>query len=57
MNDQKIPKPPTLLLLLLLAASCGLLLLHTLTNNIQNGGLHEIQNAHAKSQGAYEMIP
>lgn len=54
MNPEKSPKPPTLLLLTLLALCSGLLLLHTLDDNIANGGVKNLQQKNSQLEQAVE---
>jgi hypothetical protein len=53
MNNKKFPM---LLLLSLLALSSGLLLLKTVTRNVDNGGLQTIQEKHSEEKELYESV-
>lgn len=55
MDLDKIPKPPTLLLLVLLMLSCGLLLLHTLDENISQDGLQGLKDKQSEQQEFYDQ--
>ncbi len=55
MNLVKIPKPPTILLLILLMLSCGLLLLHTLDENISQNGLQGLKDKQSEQKEFYDL--